>query len=182
MATLTLIEGPAGGGKSQLAADLLDAGAVEAVADVTALWAALAGARRGPDGRFPERSDADPALHVARYVQPAAARVCLDSGHDVAVTTSRRGQAERWRALATAAGAEFAVRTVDPGVEVVIARLSTDRPRREESRARGGYFSRSCFLAVSRWYPRGEVKTAAAALGMLGTWRALADDGEDDPE
>ena len=59
---LILIEGPAGGGKSQLAADLLAAGEITVLADLTALWAALSGAVRGADGRYPIRLADDPAL------------------------------------------------------------------------------------------------------------------------
>lgn len=142
MASLTLIEGPAGAGKSQLAADLLEAGSVSVVADTTALWAALSGAVRGPDGRFPVRSDSDPALSVARYVQGVAVRQGLESGADVAVTTSRRGQAARWEPMARQSGASFAVRTLDPGREVVSARLAEP----------DGELSEACELAVSRWY------------------------------
>ena len=38
---LTLIQGPAGGAKSQVAAELLAAGDIDVLADVTALWVAL---------------------------------------------------------------------------------------------------------------------------------------------
>lgn len=140
--TLTLIQGPAGGGKSQLVASLLAAGEVQIQADVTALWAALSGAVRGADGRYPIRFDDDPALALARYLQAAAVRQGLSDGADVAVTTSQAGQSERWRQLADDASTAYAVRTVDPGREVVAARLADA----------AGELSAACQAAIERWY------------------------------
>ena len=88
--TLILIEGPAGGGKSEVADAMLAAGEVDVIADVTALWAALSGAVRGADGRYPVRLDDDPALRIARYLQRAAVRQALRISVNVAATTSQR--------------------------------------------------------------------------------------------
>ena len=140
---LTLIEGPAGGGKSQEAAAMRAAGEVAAVADVTALWAALSGARRGPDGLYPVRDEADPALALALILQTFAVRAGLRRDMDMAATTSRRGQAPRWQAIATEEGAEFTVRTVDPGEDVIRSRLAGP----------DGSLSQECERAVRRWYP-----------------------------
>lgn len=139
---LTLIEGPAGGGKSEIAAELLESGAVDVLSDITALWVALAGVVRGPDGRYPERQDDDPALAVALYLQAVAVRFALAQGHNVAVTTSRAGQVERWQEVAEDAGAAFSVRTVDPGRSVIVARLT----------AADGILSEACRRAIERWY------------------------------
>lgn len=139
---LYLVQGPAGSGKSQLVASMLAAGEITVQADVTALWAALSGAVRGPDGRYPVRLDDDPALAVAQYIQRVAVRQALQDGADVAVTTSRRGQVDRWRQLADDAITTFAVRTVDPGRDVVAARLADD----------SGVLSDSCETAIKRWY------------------------------
>lgn len=139
---LILIEGPAGAGKSQLTTLMLEAGEIAVLADTTELWAALSGAVRGPDGRYPVRLDDDLALAVARYLKAVAVRVGLQEGADVAVTTSERGQAERWRRMAEEAGAPFAVRTVDPGRDVVEARLSDA----------DGVLSEACRQAIGRWY------------------------------
>ena len=54
MAVLHLVEGPAGGGKSQHVDELVEAGTVQVVADTTALWVALSGVKRGADGRYPD--------------------------------------------------------------------------------------------------------------------------------
>ena len=142
MADLLLIQGPAGGAKSQLAAELLEAGEVEVLADVTALWVALSGVTRGPDGKYPVREDSDPALIVALYLQAVAARRALEEGAGVAVTTSRRGQEGRWRRVAEDAGAAFRVRTIDPGEDVVRARLADP----------DGELSDPCAQAIARWY------------------------------
>ena len=119
---------------------MLEAGEVSVVADVTALWAALSGATRGPDGRYPVRSEDDPALLAALYAQAVIARNVLDSGADVAVTTSRAGQEPRWREVAGERG--LFVRTVDPGEETVRARLADS----------DGLISPECDKAVRRWY------------------------------
>ena len=137
---LHLVQGPAGGGKSQVTAEMLEAGEVQVVADVTALWAALSGAVRGPDGRYPVRDESDPALAAALYAQSVIARNVLDSGADVAVTTSRAGQEARWREVAGERG--LFVRTVDPGEETVRARLAES----------DGSISPECDKAVRRWY------------------------------
>ena len=140
--SLLLIEGPAGAAKSQLAAALLAAGEIEVLADVTALWVALSGAVRGPDGLYPERLDDDPALAVAQYSQVVAARRALDEGADVGVTTSRAGQVDRWREVADNAATPFILRTVDPGIAVVSSRLA----------GVDGVLSAACRRAIARWY------------------------------
>lgn len=140
--SLTLLEGPAGGGKSGVAALMLAAGEIEVLADVTALWAALSGAVRGPDGRFPVRLDDDPALALARYLQAVAVRQGLQDGADVGVTTSRRNRVAHWRQFAEEAATTFAVRTVDPGRQVVESRLSDA----------DGHLSDPCRQAIGRWY------------------------------
>lgn len=139
---LTLIEGPAGAGKSQLTASLLAAGEIDVVSDITSLWVALRQLVRGPDGKYPVRLDDDPALMIARYLQRVAVRRALEEGANVAVTTSQRFQEARWRRLAEQSGAAFAVRTVDPGADVVTARLADD----------SGELSAECERAIKRWY------------------------------
>lgn len=143
MASLELLAGPAGGGKSQHALDLLESGSVGALADVTSIWAALSGAQRGPDGRYPEREDDDPTLPIAQYLQPVIAREALQRGVSVAVTTSRQGQEARWASLAADSGAEFAETVIDPGEDVIRARLADPET---------GELSEACERAIRRWY------------------------------
>ena len=115
-----IIRGPAGGGKSQVIAARLRPG--EVVIDFTRLYVALAGVERGPDGRYPVRHDGDPRLALAEYVRMVAVRQASDrelSGY--ATTSDSRPEAvERLRD----AGATGPVETVDPGREVVRARLA----------------------------------------------------------
>ena len=139
---LYLIQGPAGSGKSAVAADSLAAGEIEVLLDTTALWAALSGAVRGPDGKYPVRGDDDPALGAALYLQAVGARFSLEQGARVGVTTSRRGQEARWAEVAREAGAEINVRTVDPGEDVVRGRLAGP----------DGSVSSDCERAIGRWY------------------------------
>ena len=140
--SLTLIQGPAGGGKSQIAADLLAAGGIDLLADITQLWVALSGVERDAEGRYPEREDDDPALESARYMQSVLVRFALSLGANVAVTTSRRDQEERWQRAAEEADTEFEVRTVDPGEDVVRGRLTGP----------DGQLSAACDRAIRRWY------------------------------
>ena len=150
MASLHLVQGPAGGGKSAVTRDMLAAGEIQLLADVTALWAALTGAVRGPDGRYPVRLPDDPGLRAALYLQATAAHHGLREGLDVAVTTSQRGQEPRWRAVADTEDAPLRVRTIDPGRSVVLARLAQD-----VTNAAGvtePVVSAACRDAVNRWY------------------------------
>ena len=140
---LLLIEGPAGGGKSELLRELLAAGEIDLAADITQLWAATGGHERGPDGRYPVRLETDPALHTARYLQTVAAGFALRQGYTIAVTASQRDQLEKWAAVANRYDAPLSVRTVDPGREIVTARLSDPVT---------GNLSDECDTAISRWY------------------------------
>lgn len=141
--SLLLVQGPAGGGKSQLVAEFLESGLIDLVSDITMLWVALKGVTRDADGRFPVREDSDPALDAARYLQPVLVRFALELGARVAVTTSRRNQVERWQTLAYSIDVDFSVRTVDPGEDVVRARLADPVT---------GELSDPCARAIRRWY------------------------------
>ena len=90
---ITPVVGPAGGGKSQWIARNRQPGDLQI--DHTAIWAALTGAVRGPDGRFPAREVDDPTTGLVQYLmavavrQATARRACRDS--------SRLPGATRWR-------------------------------------------------------------------------------------
>lgn len=129
---LGILRGPAGAGKSQE----LEPG--ELRADLTALWAALFGRERGPDGRYPERSESE--AQVAAYVQAAVVAFAARQGLTGWATTSDSSPeaVERLRER----GATGPVRTVDPGEAVVRRRLAGDE----------GQLSPQCEAAVRRWY------------------------------
>ena len=139
---LVLVSGPAGSNKSSYVQEMLDAGEVDVVLDVTQVWAATTGAQRGPDGKFPERDADDPGLHLARYVQTVGAAFALRQGYRTAVTTSQAGQVGRWAAMAAEHGAEFSSRVIDPGEDVVRKRLAGP----------DGTLSDECEQALSRWF------------------------------
>lgn len=143
MAKLTLLEGPAGSGKSQLASQMLADGEVQLLADLTMLWAAISGAQRDPEtGRYPIRQDNDPTLPIAVYLRKAAVRVGLDNDLDVVVTSGTPDAVTEWAPIAASASAGFQLRTVDPGRDVVTARLSEP----------DGTLLEQCSKAIRRWY------------------------------
>ena len=144
MPTLILFEGPAGSGKSELAREALAAGEVDVLADLTAIWAALTGARRGPDGKYPTRRDTDPIIlsGMAAYIRRTVVRQALRQDLRAAVMTGTRGLAVEYGAIAHEYGAAFEVRTVDPGEFEVRKRLA----------APGGKLDPECEKAIARWY------------------------------
>lgn len=144
--SLILLRGPAGGGKSGLAREMIGNGQAQVQGDVTALWAALTAALRDPEtGRYPERLDSDPALTLALQMQLDAARAALSEGLDVVVTTSQSApdQIEKWQEVADDAGTDLQVQTVDPGESVARARLADELT---------GRLSPACARALGRWY------------------------------
>ena len=97
-----LLSGPAGGGKSQEGRRLLAAASGAAVlVDFQAIYAALAGAERGPDGLYPARNEA--LLPIAEYVRRAAITGARERELDV-VATNSDGDAVRRASLLTAMG------------------------------------------------------------------------------
>ena len=140
---LLLLEGPPGAGKSQELERLKAAGEIDAASDLTKLWAAVGLVERGEaDGRYPVRTSDDPVLPLSRYMKAVAVREGLRSGLRMAVTSSARDQAERWRAIAEEAGASFEFRTLDPGEGVATARLTDS----------DGNIEPECTAALARWY------------------------------
>lgn len=139
---LLRVAGPAGAGKSAVAVGHLRDGGADVLIDTTALWAAVRQVGRGPDGRYPERLDTDPALPLLAWAKTALTREALRRGLRVLKTSSTRADRDRDRALAADMGAEFAEEIVDPGEDVVRARLADD----------DGTVSPACQAAVDRWF------------------------------
>lgn len=141
---LLLVEGPAGAGKSRLVEEMIRSGEIDIQCDLTQLWAALRGMRRDASGKFPVRSDLDPAIRsgLAAYLKAVAVRQALRENLNVAVTTSSPGEVTRWQAVADEAGTPFQVRTVDPGRAAAAANLADEY----------GELEPECETALSRWY------------------------------
>ena len=139
-----LLSGPAGANKSALARQLLrDDPGLRAVADFQAIYRALTLVERGPDGRFPLRDES--LLPLVEYVRQAAITGATQREFGLIVTNSD-GDPRRRASLLERLGAGAVERIVDPGEEVVKARLSDPFD---------GALSRECAGAIDRWYRGG---------------------------
>ena len=141
-----LIAGPAGANKSEVARDLLRESNEPAVlADFTSLAVALLGLERGRGGKYPVRPDW--VLPVVEFTRQSVITGANSRGLRIIATTSD-GSPERRKALLSRLGAGGAGATevlVDPGIEVVSARLSDPVT---------GELSGECSRAIQRWYSR----------------------------
>ena len=140
----TLISGPAGAGKTQLARQLLQTlRGRGVVADFQAIYAALLLLERLPNGRYPERDPLDRhALPLAEYVRRAIITGAEDAQLETIVTNSD-GDIGRRQFLVEAMGPGTVERIVDPGLAVVRQRLAVD-----------DVVSDQCEDAIQRWYGR----------------------------
>lgn len=159
-----LLSGPAGAGKSQRARELLaEIEGLAVVVDFQAIYAAVTGDVRGPDGRYPLRQDQ--LLPLIEYLRKAAIRVAVAREIAVVATNSDGDpdrRAELLALLTTAAGVKAVERIVDPGRKVVEDRLSellddddipgNRRPGPRKPPVRR--LSKECKKAVGRWYDR----------------------------
>ena len=138
-----LISGPTGGGKSQLAVDLIKNGQGPTVAaDFQAIVAALLLLERGPDGKYPIRPSW--VLPLAEYTRQALITGAVNRDIDV-IATNSDGDPVRRQALLGRLGAGATERVIDPGEDVVRARLADPVT---------GNLSPDCGQAISRWYRR----------------------------
>ena len=135
---ITPVVGPAGAGKSQYIAASIRAGWV--VIDYTALYAALSGVQRGPDGKYPERVTGAPLLPFVAGMKTMALRMAVERELSGFVTSSSLADVE---ALETITGETAKV--IDPGEDVVRARLADPV---------SGELSPECSAALRRWYRR----------------------------
>lgn len=143
----TLISGPAGAGKCAVARQLredwlAEGGEPVALADFQSLYAAVAGDQRGPDGRFPLRDER--LLPVVEYLRRALLTAARERGLRI-IATNSDGDPERREFLLRELGEGAQERVVDPGEDVVRARLSDPTT---------GTLSEECTAAANRWYRR----------------------------
>lgn len=138
-----LLSGPAGAAKSALARRLLrESPELAAIADFQAVYAALSGDLRGPDGRYPLRDER--LLPLTEYVRRAIITGAL--ARDIRIiATNSDGDPDRRRFLLDQLGEDSTERIVDPGRTVVAARLSDPET---------GELSEACDAAIGRWYGR----------------------------
>ena len=138
-----LLSGPAGASKSALARQLL-AGSRElsAIADFQLVYAALSGDVRGPDGRYPLRDER--LLPLTEYVRRAIITGAVARDINL-IATNSDGDPERRTKLLGLLGEGATERVVDPGEQIVAARLSDPVT---------GELSPECGSAINRWYGR----------------------------
>ena len=138
-----LLSGPAGSGKSQEARRLLKAASVPTIMiDFQTIYAGLLGIERMPNGRYPERLEADAyALPMTEYARRVTITGAVTQDVDAIVTNSDGSLQRREYLLSLLPGASE--RVIDPGLSVVTERLSVD-----------GTLSDSCRQAIDRWYGR----------------------------
>ena len=138
-----LLSGPAGSSKSALARKLLQENpGLAAVADFQSVYVALTQIVRGPDGRYPLRDDR--LLPLTEYVRRAIITGAVARDIDV-IATNSDGDPARRQFLLSQLGPGATERIVDPGEDVVSARLSDPLT---------GELSIECDEAVGRWYGR----------------------------
>ena len=138
-----LLSGPAGAAKSALARRLLaESTELAAIADFQLVYRALTDVERGRDGRYPLRDER--LLPLTEYVRRAIIAGAVN--RDIAViATNSDGDPERRAFLLGQLGAGAVERIVDPGRNIVEARLSDPET---------GVLSSECDSAIGRWYSR----------------------------
>ena len=144
MANNILLSGPAGSSKSAVARQIIedDPGLV-VQADFQSIHSAVSGSVRDPStGLYPER---DGRLNpLTEYVRRATITAAVERGIRV-VATNSDGDRTRRAFLLDQLGDGAEERIIDPGREVVRARLSDNIT---------GELGSACESAIERWYSR----------------------------
>ena len=138
-----LLSGPAGAGKSALARHLLaEHGGLAVLADIQAIVVMLMQLQRREDGTYPVRDER--VLPLAEYLRRSIITQAVERDVYVVATNSDGNRARRDFLLAQL-GTGAVERIVDPGIEVVRARLADTLT---------GVLSDDCQGAINRWYGR----------------------------
>ena len=138
-----LLSGPAGAAKSALARRLLaDRPDLRVAVDFQAIVAALLLLERDRDGRYPDRPDW--ILPLAEYVRRAAITGAVQRDLGL-IATNSDGDQDRRQFLLAKLGEGATEQIVDPGEEIVRARLADPMD---------GALSPECDGAIRRWYGR----------------------------
>ena len=136
-----LLSGPAGAGKSQEAARLAaEATRPTIIADFQAITVAVLGHTRRPDGSYPKRPKW--ALPIIEHVRREVIDAAVEREISVVATNSDGAPARRAFLLARL-GPGSVERVIDPGREVVTARLTDNIT---------GQLDPECDEAIGRWY------------------------------
>ena len=142
MASL-LLSGPAGAAKSALARRLLlENPQLAVIADFQSVYRALTDVERGRDGRYPLRDER--LLPLTEYVRRAIISGAVTREIDL-IATNSDGDPARRAFMLSLLGAGATERIVDPGRDIVSARLADPVT---------GELSLECNAAVDRWYGR----------------------------
>ena len=142
-----LITGPAGSAKSSLLQVLAKGtGPISVQVDFQQLYSALLGVVRDIAGRYPIRDAV--FVPLIDQVRLLAIREAVAAGHSVIATNSSGDPARRklLMDLLSAGGEVAEERVIDPGIDVVRARLSDPQT---------GDVSRECEQAIARFYSPG---------------------------
>ena len=143
MADSLLISGPAGAAKSEVAREVLaSATGLSIAADFQAIYSAMLLLERGPDGRYPARVEA--LLPLTEYVRRAVISGARSREIGI-IATNSDGDPARRALLLSELGAGATERIIDPGEDIVRARLADPVT---------GNLSPDCGQAISRWYRR----------------------------
>ena len=141
----TLLSGPAGSGKSQRAQSMVASGDADAVIDFQSLIAAVLQLRRQDDGRYPPRdASAERVMPLVEAMRRDAIDYAVSAELEI-VATNSDGDPERRRFLLDRLGVGATEIVIDPGREIVEARLADSVT---------GELSVQCQSAIGRWYDR----------------------------
>lgn len=138
-----LLSGPAGAGKSGIAREELAARDSPAVAaDFQSLVVAMLLLERQADGRYPVRPEW--ILPLAEYTRLTVISTARNREIDV-IATNSDGDPDRRAFLLGRLGEGAVERVIDPGRDVVAARLTDPAT---------GALDPQCDAAIARWYGR----------------------------